>query len=582
MAAENIKGYTPLPQSIGNTDSEDEDEEHHNDDDSIKDDLSGISDATTVYENGRFYPLDETKNFANRTRNGRHSLGYGNDNIPIMILNGQNDDDLWKRRDMSPVRRFFLAFTVLLCIFTIIVFLYLIPCDTSSICPSTPKSKTSVSWDTTFDGYELQGRITVIPGNPYSLIFLCRSQQFGKIDSKRLFGQEHISLEGGGVLSIQGNSGITLWWVPLKRLPVDIDCQMIDTDGSGKPDCIVSSENGSLASIDPIAGTVHWNSEVPTHMDLPLLLLDLDSDGINDLLSIEITNSSQNLVFLSGRSGKLLARHIVLNCQSLKLVNIDSSFVLTYICQDQNTTESTRTMLLKNFIESHNFSNSRHRLASTSNPQKIIPSSYPIQSSPDIWDLTAHHRLYVKNTGGNNCPAVNCQSKVNLTLRYGANESRIWDHISDSSFVTKPAVLHAPGQAYTTGFAIKFWNWTNVDATAIKQPPSNNVSNIKPDPRRELEVRQRKLTERVSIVYVNGTEVHSMNASQSDLLQLCRGSDCQPSLPRQANSVAIADLNADGVLELVSYSSGYTAPIDNGSAYAFATKLQIVRLDAVF
>lgn len=184
---------------------------------------------------------------------------------------------------------------------------------------------------------ELHGRITVIPGNPYNLIFLLRGQQFGDIDSRESPGQQQITSEGGGVLSMQGTSGIPLWWVVLKRLPTDIDCEILDTDGSGKPDCLVSGEGGLLVSIEPIAGTIHWNSEIHAQPELPLLLSDLDSDGINDLLSIELTNSSQNLVLLSGKSGKVLARRSIPGCQSVKLSNIDMSFVLSYTCYNGNS-----------------------------------------------------------------------------------------------------------------------------------------------------------------------------------------------------------------------------------------------------
>lgn len=69
-----------------------------------------------------------------------------------MILNGQNNEDLWKRQDMSPLRRFFLVVSVLLCILTILVFLYVLPCDTSSLCSPTLEPRTPISWDQTFEG----------------------------------------------------------------------------------------------------------------------------------------------------------------------------------------------------------------------------------------------------------------------------------------------------------------------------------------------------------------------------------------------------------------------------------------------
>lgn len=166
------------------------------------------------------------------------------------------------------------------------------------------------------------------------MIFLLRGQQFGDVGLKKLVGQQQIPPEGGGVLSMHGTSGIPLWWVVLKKLPIDINCEILDTDGSGKPDCLVSGQGGLLVSIEPIAGTIHWNSEIHSHTDLPLPLSDLDSDGINDLVTVEITNSSHNLAFLSGKNGKLLVRRSISECESVKLISVDSSFILTYICRN--------------------------------------------------------------------------------------------------------------------------------------------------------------------------------------------------------------------------------------------------------
>ena len=103
-----------------------------------------------------FYPLDETKNTLNnrtRTRNGKISFDYSNDNIPIMILDGQlTNDDLWKIRNMTPLRRLCLIASIFLCLFTIILFLYILPCNNSVVCSAVPEPQTSLSWDKTLEG----------------------------------------------------------------------------------------------------------------------------------------------------------------------------------------------------------------------------------------------------------------------------------------------------------------------------------------------------------------------------------------------------------------------------------------------
>ena len=84
-------------------------------------------------------------------QNGRKSLGYCSDNIPIMVLDGEAHD-LWKRHDMTSLRRVCLLFSILLCILTTLIFLYVLPCDNSVICPEVAEPKSSLSWEKTLEG----------------------------------------------------------------------------------------------------------------------------------------------------------------------------------------------------------------------------------------------------------------------------------------------------------------------------------------------------------------------------------------------------------------------------------------------
>lgn len=138
---------------------------------------------------------------------------------------------------------------------------------------------------------------------------------------------------------MQGTTGIPLWWVILKRVPTAIDCELLDSDGSGKADCLVSGEGGLLVSIEPIAGTIHWNSDTHTHSDLPLLLSDVNADGTDDLLSVELANPGFNLVLLSGKNGKLLHRWPMPKCERIRLDGIDAAFVLKYTCYNESNSE---------------------------------------------------------------------------------------------------------------------------------------------------------------------------------------------------------------------------------------------------
>lgn len=100
-------------------------------------------------ENGIFYPLDETQNLGNHTRNRQNTFKYYRDDIPIMVIEGSKQDDFWKKKDISPMRRFCLFVSILLCIVTIVIFLYVLPCDSTIVCAPIIEPHSSISWDKT-------------------------------------------------------------------------------------------------------------------------------------------------------------------------------------------------------------------------------------------------------------------------------------------------------------------------------------------------------------------------------------------------------------------------------------------------
>ena len=98
-----------------------------------------------------FHPLDESQNILKRSRTNS-SFNYGNDTLPIVSADGQSRNDLWKRHDMTPLRKFFLLSSILFCVLTILIFLYVIPCDSASTCSLSLLAPTPVSWDKSFEG----------------------------------------------------------------------------------------------------------------------------------------------------------------------------------------------------------------------------------------------------------------------------------------------------------------------------------------------------------------------------------------------------------------------------------------------
>ncbi|KAG7205648.1 hypothetical protein KM043_007604 [Ampulex compressa] len=554
------KGYAPLPQSISNTDTEDEEECLARQHDVIHkaSTETTTTEPTLLRKNGVFYPLDETTNLSDRARNGQSTLKYYRDDIPIMVIDGNEQNDLWTRRDMSPLRRFSLVASIMLCIATILVFLYILPCDNSMVCPPVVEPQSSISWDRTLQGVELHGPISVIPGCPYTLVFLLRGQRFG-INNTNSGDQRQISPEGGGVMSMQGNSGLPLWLVSLKRLPTEIDCLSIDTDRSGVPDCIVAGNQGLLVSIEPIAGTIHWSSMIHTFPKLPVILPDIDSDGIEDLLSVEI-GTQPSLVLLTGGTGRLLGRYTPVNCSSIDIYNLAINGTISFACSNAGV---MRSMSLKGLLRAAKLSQVYQKLVAKATSSPHVFKMQQLETEKNNWKITPYHYLSVENEGS--CPGEFCRASVNLTLQnFSKQPLTMWDHISPNSYASKPAVLVTETKPYTTLFAIKFWQW--VDFVPDHAEKASTIV-------------ERRIIERALIVFVNYTDVQVMNASQSDIIQLCQDMDCQPNLNSRAryNSISVAYISNDGFPELINYWSSYDAE----SPTVLTSKVQVVKLESV-
>ncbi|XP_031830697.1 uncharacterized protein LOC116426202 [Nomia melanderi] len=556
------KGYAPLPQSISNTDTEDEEDclaqqneppKEHTDD--------ALAESTIVHENGIYYPLDETKNTTNRIKNGQNMLKYYRDDIPIMVIEGNDQNDLWKPRDMSPLRRFCLIASILLCIVTIVVFLYVLPCDNSMVCPTISEPKSSISWHRTLRGVELHGPISIIEEKPTNLIFLVRGQKYRGNDTNESPGQ--ISADGGGVMSMKENSGVPLWLVSLKRPPTEIDCISVDTDQSGKPDCIVAGDQGLLASIEPIAGIIHWSSKIHTFEKLPVILPDIDSDGVADLLSVEVAiKNMPNVVLLSGRTGHLLGRYSPGNCSLIDIYNLISNDTVSYICNGSNKRSVIKTMTFVGLLHAMKLPESYKQFAMKPGVFRMF-KTLKFDDEKFNWQPTPHHYLSIENEGS--CPGEFCRASINLTLQTTGNQPiTIWDHVSSNSFVSKPAFLVMSGNPYTSGFAIKFWQW---------------IDSVTEHTKKVSAITERRLIESVLIVFVNYTDVQVMNASQSDITQLCRDSDCQPNLNSRArfSSIKIDYISEDGFPELITYWSSYNVESPN----VLTSKVQVVKLDSI-
>ncbi|XP_033207348.1 uncharacterized protein LOC117166961 [Belonocnema kinseyi] len=559
MAGEHLStnGYTPLPQSISSTDTEDDDEHLTLPNQTLQRESEDTTMIGSLYNNSQFKPLDETQNVSNRIRNGQTSFGYCSDNIPMMVLDAEGHD-LWKPHDLSSLGRIFLVFSILLCILTTLIFLYVLPCDDSLVCADASTPKSSLSWEKILEGVELQGPISIVSRNPSNLIFLFRGQRFGKTNSQ-LAGQQ-ILPDGGGVLSIQGTNGMLLWWIIRKRVPTDINCHALDIDGLEKPDCIVVGEQGLLDSINSTTGVIQWRSTTRTYQKLPVVLPDVDLDGTNDLLSVDVSaESNMKLVLISGKDGSLLKTHPISACHDVQLYGLDSNFSVPYFCRSTTGKETGQSVSLEELLPNVKLSRVQKKLGLAS--KSTFKNSVSLNKRKEAWDLSPNHRLHVKNQGV--CPGEHCQVSVNVTVLKLNETFVIWHYIRSGTFVSIPVILSQTDESVKTeGCILKFWHWLAPDA---EQHALSETGIVK-----------RTVTERVLMIFINGSDFRAINASQSEVMQFCRKGDCQPNLELQTRSISIVDLDGDGSSELISYQSSY----DSENPEVLTSKVQVVKLNA--
>lgn len=93
---------------------------------------------------------------------------------------------------------------------------------------------------------------------------------------------------------------------------------MIDADSSGDTDCLVVDELGQMSCINPVSGQWIWHiaeTSIPGKLNFPLVLPDVNGDGVNDLLIASTVktsnkNHTQNaLKLISGANGKQIGKN---------------------------------------------------------------------------------------------------------------------------------------------------------------------------------------------------------------------------------------------------------------------------------
>lgn len=509
-------------------------------------------------------------------------------------------------------------------------------------CPAFGDLIKTHKWIREYENIELKGMINVVDGargRSKNLVFMYRED---KMFDATVKGGGSPPPKGNGIICVVGSLGQVAWYDKMTNEPNVIDCSLIDADHDGSLDCLVTDEYSQLGCINPVSGQWLWHVHNSGHsnvrnnhlLDFPLLLPDLNGDGVNDLLMASSLDGSRhnNLMLISGTDGQSIGQsYAVAECDYIHKLSIDSKMMISFNCVNNDSELEKFKPLGELLTQSINANKTFNVNIPPFNLQqhKFYGQRKNTNSQRNIYSVSGK-QLIVENRG--TCPD-DCDVQVSLIDQQKStvlsNASSTYGMVPTSMSFNKTKV---DGRSAVHGFVIKFWEWLPQNETSSTTRPKradspwtgekefNIFGNllvrqkrwIMPGaarrPQREIErdnytpptPRMRFIKETIILIVFNSTDTRIVNTSQSNIVQFCREVNstmvCQPDLNYQENSLYVADLDRDGSQELVSYfttfvSSEDTAPststTDSSGGQAVSknqwnliTYVQLLRLEA--
>lgn len=508
------------------------------------------------------------------------------------------------------------------------VVFFLLPCESN--CVAKTEFMKTRNWIKNYEKMEFKGDINTLvqapskgPSKSKNLVFLYRTDKiFPDLNNSKKSRQK----SNGGVLTLLGNSGEVSWTSEMSNEPRSIDCGLIDCDNSGTKDCLILDSVGQLSCLDGSGHFIYYisNSKAakPARKDLldfPLILPDLDGDSVNEIMmgSANGKMNSTDLLILSGANGKTILKETQ-NCSFIHKLQIDTDYVIKYICMVK---EDTEQQMLRNLTDLYGQVSKKPLNLNKLEPvSKINQHKFYGRRSTTMTQTTITNvqdkELVIENKG-----AWPRESKVSLKVTSMVNGTKK-EHYNYSgskmyAMVPVPLMLNSSlggrkGEGIH-GFIIKFWIWNGSDVSYNLDKNRFKRSNEK----RDLKAQRSNYTnqtytgsayktqvfflrESIMMIVFNSTNMDVKNTSQSNIVQFCQrtiptkdktadkksesNSICQPDLNYQENSLLIADIDDDGSKEVVSYYSTFVN--DNPSEdvtknrWKLKTFIQLFKLEA--
>lgn len=428
---------------------------------------------------------------------------------------------LRKRQKMSKIRKVLFISSILLCFVTIAVFLWVLPCSGDATCPIKV-----TSWDRNVDDLELRGSINLIKHD------LNHSSSLAILFRRNIFSQN----SHDGVAAFSDIDSKILWYKSYDREPTRMKCNLLDVNLDGVDDCLLLEKAG-LVALDSRNGEEFWyihnhkSQNALADLIFPAAVPDMNHDKIKELVTVSVLKGHRNmLIIASGRTGMVLGEYILNHCSEIDDIFTRELDRIIYSCNETYYELSTTDL---------------YEIV-TSNSSKTIKT---VKSN---FTNNMHENLVVKNM--NTCP--NCA--VTITLFNNVTKKEIFSKTYLRSYGTNPKQFSFENskknmdllQGHVNGFVIKLWQWSDDTLPNKKIFLLNNT------------VQLNFIKERIVIITFNNSNVHVINASMTEITQLCIVTEnsrytCQPDVSNQDDSLLVADLDEDGTQEFVGYSSTF-------------------------
>lgn len=422
--------YAPLKQIL--SDSESEDEHHKLETERIKPtDSCNNLDINSGLQSSKNYSLSDMDEYNTNLNTIESTM----DNVSFL------QSDLSNKMSLS--RRCAFVASIFVCIFTVVIFLWGIPCSDVGNCANGEWQDKTTSWELPYDDIELSGAVQVVDGaisNTKNLIFIYRGNHMRQTEKK----SENVN----GVLLIVGNSGKVGWYTRETRIPTEINCGLLDVNRDGQKDCLVSGSEGLLAALNPLSGTYYWyvhkHGNVFSNIasiDFPVLLKDMDRDKVNDLLTVATVYPStvhNALIIISGSTGNIIGDPLIIDdCLSVKLLTEADPINITYICKN-GTSEAVRVisypMLYRKMMKMDKPSS--HPNASQNASKKVnLSLKKNIGNTREIF-TNGPGKLIVENSG--ECPN-SCRVSLKLILERNGTSNVSWEYSANHVYAMRPS-----------------------------------------------------------------------------------------------------------------------------------------------